>query len=162
GRQRRCGHGRAHERRAVDRGRPRAVLLRGQRAALPPGRDGGAPLGRHRHGHAERHGAPLCERGRLRGRRGPPDRERLLPVLPADGVTAPRDLRLLAGAVLLSALGDFVALIALVLRVHELTGSGFAVAALFATTMAPMVALAPVAGLLADRVESVRLLAIVS
>jgi MFS family permease len=77
-------------------------------------------------------------------------------------MSAPRDLRLLAGAVFLSALGDFVALIALVLRVHELTGSGFAVAALFATTMVPVVALAPVAGLLADRVESVRLLAGVS
>jgi MFS family permease len=77
-------------------------------------------------------------------------------------VKAPRDLRLLAAAVFLSALGDFVALIALVLRVHDLTGSGFAVAALFATTMVPIVALAPLAGLLADRVESVRLLVIAS
>jgi MFS family permease len=70
----------------------------------------------------------------------------------------PRDLRLLAGAVLLSALGDFVALIALALHVHALTGSAFAVSALFATTMVPAVLLAPVAGLVADRVESVRVL----
>ena len=73
-----------------------------------------------------------------------------------------RDLRLLVGAVGLSAAGDFVALIALVLLVHDLTGSGLAVSALFAATMIPVVALAPLAGLLADRVESVRLLVLAS
>ena len=66
------------------------------------------------------------------------------------------------GAVGLSAAGDFVALIALVLQVHDLTGSGLAVSALFAATMIPVVALAPLAGLLADRVESVRLLVLAS
>jgi Na+/melibiose symporter-like transporter len=75
---------------------------------------------------------------------------------------SPRDLRLLVGAVGLSAAGDFVALIALVLLVHDLTGSGLAVSALFAATMVPVVALAPLAGLLADRVESVRLLVLAS
>lgn len=73
-----------------------------------------------------------------------------------------RDLRLLAGAVLLSATGDLLALIVLALQVHELTGSGLAVSALFATTLVPMVALAPLAGLLADRFESVRVLVVAS
>ena len=77
-------------------------------------------------------------------------------------MSSSRDLRLLVGAVGLSAAGDFVALIALVLQVHALTGSGLAVSALFAATMVPVVALAPLAGLLADRVESVRLLVLAS
>ena len=76
--------------------------------------------------------------------------------------STPRDLRLLAGAVFVSAAGDFIALITLALLVHDLTGSGMAVSALFASTMVPVVVLAPAAGLLADRVESVRLLVIVS
>lgn len=71
-----------------------------------------------------------------------------------------RDLRLLALAVFLSATGDFVALIALALHVHDLTGSGLAVSALFAATMAPLVLMAPLAGALADRIESVRLIAV--
>lgn len=49
---------------------------------------------------------------------------------------------------------------ALALHVHEITGSALAVSALFATTMLPVVLLAPLAGRLADRVESVRLLAL--
>jgi MFS family permease len=73
-----------------------------------------------------------------------------------------RDLRLLAGAVCLSASGDVLALITLALLVHDLTGSGLAVSALFATTMAPAVALAPLAGLVADRVESVKVLILAS
>ena len=44
------------------------------------------------------------------------------------------------------------------LRVHELTGSALAVSALIATTLVPVVALAPLAGLVADRFESVRVL----
>ena len=75
---------------------------------------------------------------------------------------APRDLRLLAGAVFLSATGDFLALITLALLVHDLTASGLAVSALFATTLVPVVLLSPVAGLVADRVESVRVLALAS
>jgi MFS family permease len=73
-----------------------------------------------------------------------------------------RDLRLLAGAVFLSAAGDLLALIVLALQVHELTGSGLAVSALFATTLVPMVALAPLAGLATDRFESVRVLVVAS
>jgi MFS family permease len=75
---------------------------------------------------------------------------------------APRDLRLLAGAVFLSATGDIVAMITLALVVHDLTGSGFAVSALFATTLVPVIALAGLAGLVADRFESVRVLALAS
>jgi Na+/melibiose symporter-like transporter len=73
-----------------------------------------------------------------------------------------RDLRLLAGAVFLSAVADVLALIVLALQVHELTGSGLAVSALFATRLGPMVALAPLAGLVTDRFESVRVLAAAS
>jgi MFS family permease len=76
--------------------------------------------------------------------------------------TAPRDLPLLAGAVFLSATGDFLALITLALAVHDLTGSGWAVSAYFATTMVPVVALTAVAGRIADRVESVRVMAVAS
>ena len=73
-----------------------------------------------------------------------------------------RDLRLLAGAVLLSSAGDLLALIVLALQVHALTGSGLAVSALFATTLVPVIALAPLAGLVADRFESVRVLVVAS
>src|SRR3712207_6585441 len=58
-------------------------------------------------------------------------------------VRTTRDLRLLAGAVFLSAAGDLLALIVLALQVHDLTGSGVAVSALMATTLVPAVALAP-------------------
>lgn len=76
--------------------------------------------------------------------------------------SAPRDLRLLAGAVLLSAAGDMLLTVVLGLRVHDLTGSGYAVAALFAALMGPVVVLAPLAGRLVDRVETRRLLLVVS
>ncbi|MDP9133735.1 MAG: MFS transporter, partial [Actinomycetota bacterium] len=46
----------------------------------------------------------------------------------------------------------------LALQVHDLTGSGLAVSGLFATTLVPAVAVAPLAGLAADRFESVRVL----
>lgn len=59
-------------------------------------------------------------------------------------------------------MGDWLALVALALHVHELTGSALAVSALFATTTLPGVALAPLWGRIADRVESVRLLALAS
>jgi MFS family permease len=72
------------------------------------------------------------------------------------------DLRLLTCAVFLSAAGDLLALVTLALLVHDLTGDGVAVSALFAATMLPVVALAPVAGQLAGRVETVRLLAVSS
>ena len=75
---------------------------------------------------------------------------------------ASRDLRLLAGAVALSAAGDMLLVVVLALRVHDLTGSGFAVAALFAALMAPIVICAPLAGRLVDRTETRRLLLVVS
>jgi Major Facilitator Superfamily len=71
-----------------------------------------------------------------------------------------RDLRLLAAAVFLSAAGDLLALVALALEVHELTGSGVAVSALFAATLVPVVALAPLAGVVADRFPGVRVLVV--
>jgi Na+/melibiose symporter-like transporter len=77
-------------------------------------------------------------------------------------MSAPRDLRLLSGAVLLSAAGDLLMVVVLSLRVHDLTGSGFAVAAVFATLMAPIVLLGPPAGRLVDRTETRRLLLAVS
>ena len=70
----------------------------------------------------------------------------------------PRDLRLLAAAVALSAAGDMLLVVVLALRVHDLTGSGFAVSALFAALMVPVVLLAPFAGRLVDRVETRRVL----
>ncbi len=73
-----------------------------------------------------------------------------------------RDVRLLAAATFLSAAGDLLARIVLALYVHELTGSGVAVAALLATTLVPAVALAPLAGLVADRCESVRVIVVAS
>ncbi len=74
----------------------------------------------------------------------------------------PRDLRLLAAATALSATGDMLLVVVLALRVHELTGSGFAVAAQFGALMVPIVLLAPLAGRLVDRVETRRLLLLVS
>jgi MFS family permease len=73
-----------------------------------------------------------------------------------------RDRRLLSGAVGLSALGDFLGFIPLALYVQEHTGSGIAVAGLFIALWAPSVVLGGSAGLLADRVESRRLLRDVS
>ena len=62
----------------------------------------------------------------------------------------------------LSAAGDMLLVVVLALRVHDLTGSGFAVAALFGALMVPIVLLAPLAGRLVDRVETRRLLLLVS
>jgi len=73
-----------------------------------------------------------------------------------------RDRDLLAGAVGLSALGDFLGFVPLALHMQERTGSGIAVAALFIALWTPSVLLGAPAGLLADRVESRRLLRDVS
>jgi MFS family permease len=73
-----------------------------------------------------------------------------------------RDRHLLAGAVGLSAVGDFLGFVPLALHVQDRTGSGIAVAALFIALWAPSVVLGGPAGLLADRVESRRLLRDVS
>ena len=71
-----------------------------------------------------------------------------------------RDFQLIFVAFALSALGDYVALITLTLRIQETTGSGWAVAGLLLTGLVPPVLLAPLAGLLVDRMETVRVLAV--
>jgi MFS family permease len=73
-----------------------------------------------------------------------------------------RDFRLIVVAVGLSSFGDVLAAVALTIRVHDLTGSGFAVAALLLADLVAHVVLAPWAGMLVDRVETVRVLAAVS
>jgi len=73
-----------------------------------------------------------------------------------------RDFRLVAGSVGLSALGDWVAIVALGLHVKDLTDSGFAVAALWVCLFGPSVLVAGWAGLLVDKFEATRMLAAVS
>jgi predicted MFS family arabinose efflux permease len=73
-----------------------------------------------------------------------------------------RDFRLVAGAVGLSALGDWVAIVALGLHVKDMTDSGFAVAALWVCLFGPSVAVAAHAGLLVDRIETTRLMTAVA
>lgn len=72
---------------------------------------------------------------------------------------AQRDFRLIFLAFALSSIGDYLALITLTLRMEE-TGSGWAVAALLLTGLVPPVVLAPLAGLLVDRLETVRVLVV--
>ncbi len=73
-----------------------------------------------------------------------------------------RDFRLVAASVGLSALGDWVAIVALGLHVKEIADSGFAVAALWVCLFGPSVLVAGHVGLLVDRIEATRLLAVVS
>ncbi len=71
-----------------------------------------------------------------------------------------RDFRLLVASSGLSALGDELALIALTIKVADLTDSGIAVAALLIAGLLPMVVLAPIAGVVVDRFETTRTLAV--
>lgn len=73
-----------------------------------------------------------------------------------------RDFRLVAGSVGLSALGDWVAIVALGLFVGERTDSGLVVAALWICLFGPSVVVSGFAGVLVDRVETTRLLGLVS
>ena len=73
-----------------------------------------------------------------------------------------RDLRLLAGAAGLSALGDFMAIFPLILYVQQRTGSAFAVSALIFALWGPVVLGAGVAGSIVDRFENRRILIVVS
>ncbi len=73
-----------------------------------------------------------------------------------------RDLRLLAGAAGLSALGDFMAVFPLILHVQQTTGSAFAVSALIFALWGPVVLAAGLAGAIVDRFENRALLAAVS
>lgn len=71
-----------------------------------------------------------------------------------------RDFRFVLLAYGFSSLGDYLALIALTLRIHDLTGSGWAISGLLLTALIPLVVFAPVAGLIVDRFETVRLISI--
>jgi MFS family permease len=73
-----------------------------------------------------------------------------------------RDLRVLVGAVGLSALGDWLALVPLALFLQETTGSGVTIALLYLAFWAPSVVLAGPAGLLADRYDPRRVLLVTS
>lgn len=73
-----------------------------------------------------------------------------------------RDLNILVAAVGLSALGDWLALVPLSLHLEETTASGIVVALLFVAFWAPTIVLAGPAGLLADRFDPRRVLAVVS
>jgi MFS family permease len=73
-----------------------------------------------------------------------------------------RDLRLLAGAAGLSALGDFMAVFPLILHVQQMTGSAFAVSALIFALWGPVVLAAGLAGAIVDRFENRALLVVVS
>jgi MFS family permease len=83
-------------------------------------------------------------------------------LVPAASVLRLRDVRLIAGAVGLSALGDGLLWVLLALHVAESAGSALAVSALFVCLWAPVVALGGVAGRLVDRHENRRLLIVVS
>jgi MFS family permease len=73
-----------------------------------------------------------------------------------------RDLKLLAGAAGVSALGDFLAVLPLVVHVQATTGSAFAVSAVFFSLWGPLVLAAGIAGSIVDRFENRALLAGVS
>jgi MFS family permease len=72
------------------------------------------------------------------------------------------NLNVLVGAVGLSALGDWIALVPLTLYLAQATGSGITIALLYVAFWAPSVVLAGPAGLLADRYDPRRVLLLVS
>ena len=73
------------------------------------------------------------------------------------------DFRLLALSNGLSSLGDELALVALTIKVFELSnGSGIAVAAVLFAGVVPLVVFAPFAGLIVDRTETTGTLALAS
>ena len=73
-----------------------------------------------------------------------------------------RDLNILVGAVGLSALGDWLAIVPLALQLEEATESGIVVALLFVAIWSPAVLLAGPAGLLTDRYDTRRVMLVVS
>ena len=77
-------------------------------------------------------------------------------------ISRSRDLRLLAGAAGVSALGDFMAIFPLILHVQQRTGSAFAVSALIFALWGPVVLAAGIAGALVDRFENRGILIVVS
>jgi MFS family permease len=88
--------------------------------------------------------------------------ERSLATMAAMSISSPRDLRLLAGAAGVSALGDFMAIFPLILHVQQRTGSALAVSALIFALWGPVVLAAGVAGALVDRFENRAILIVVS
>jgi hypothetical protein len=82
------------------------------------------------------------------------------------GQVRERDLRILAGPICLSALGDGIALSAMGLRAKDLAGgdmgSGPAIAGMFICLWAPVVVLSGHVGLLVERLETRGLLVAVS
>lgn len=79
-----------------------------------------------------------------------------------DGLLRRRDFQLVFVSVLLSSLGDYLALIALTLHVFDTTGSGWAISGLLLAGLIPQIVFAPLAGLLVDRRETVRVLTFAS
>jgi MFS family permease len=77
-------------------------------------------------------------------------------------MTSRRGVSLLSGAILISALGDFLAVIPLALHLQHDTGSGLVVAGLFIALWTPVALLAAPAGLLVDRFDPRRTLIAVS
>jgi MFS family permease len=73
-----------------------------------------------------------------------------------------RDFRSIVFASALSAFGDELALIALTIRVANLTDSGLAVSVVLMAGLVPIVLLAPLAGYVVDRVENRRALMLAS
>src|SRR5579875_41458 len=67
-------------------------------------------------------------------------------------------LGLLLTALLVSAAGDEIALVALTLRIASTTGSGLAVALLMATGLVPAIVLAPIVGRMVDELPRTPLL----
>lgn len=78
------------------------------------------------------------------------------------GLLGERNFSLLVGAVGLSALGDWLAVVPLALHLEEATSSGLVLAALFIALWAPVVVLAGPAGLVVDRFDRSRVLLTVS
>lgn len=74
------------------------------------------------------------------------------------GLLRQRDFSLLLSSYALSSMGDYLALVTLTLKVQETTDSGWAVSGLLLAGLLPLVIFAPLAGLLVDRLETVRLL----
>jgi MFS family permease len=77
-------------------------------------------------------------------------------------MTTRHGISLLTAAILLSALGDFLAVIPLALHLQHDSGSGLVVAGLFIALWTPVAALAAPAGLLVDRFDPRRTLVAVS
>src|SRR4051795_4832710 len=77
-------------------------------------------------------------------------------------IPSSRDLRLLAGAAGLSALGDFLAIFPLILHVQRHTGSAVAVSALIFALWGPVVLASGLAGAIVDRFENRRVLIVAS